>query len=86
MNEAAQTPELVMSWETDSLNFIHEPLLSDAELVEIMIQPKPVKQNEKHIQLQEKSNQDQSFINDETLMEAGLIEFNDPALYEFGIL
>jgi hypothetical protein len=51
-----------------------------------MIQPKPVKQNEKHIQLQEKSNQDQSFINDETLMEAGLIEFNDPALYEFGIL
>lgn len=86
MKEAKQAPEMGKHWELDSFDFIHAPLLSDAELVEIMVQPKPAKQTERIIQIQKISIQEESLISDETLIEEGLIEFNDPALHEFGIL
>ncbi|MEN9510713.1 MAG: hypothetical protein RLZZ370_532 [Bacteroidota bacterium] len=86
LKETPKDYELSQSVTLDSLNFIHEPLLSDADLVEIMVQPEPAKHAERIIQVQNDHMKEESLISDEILIEEGLIEFNDPALHEFGIL
>lgn len=87
MKETPLASQMARQYEVDSFDFIHAPLLSDAELIEMLIQPVQVKQTKSLNQVQQESSMPkQSFITDETLIEEGLIDFNDPALHEFGVL